>query len=54
MQFEGTVSAGDVFTLGGILLAIVTFAIQNRRELAVQKIELYHRLETGSIELFKF
>jgi hypothetical protein len=54
MQFEGTVSAGDIATLAGILIAVVTFAIQNRRELAVQKIELYHRLETGSIELFKF
>lgn len=54
MQFEGTVSAGDVATLAGILIAVITFAIQNRRELAVQKIELYHRLETGSIELFKF
>lgn len=54
MQFEASVSAGDLVTLAGILLAVVTFAIQNRRELAVQKIELYHRLETGSIELFKF
>lgn len=54
MQFEASISAGDLVTLCGILLAIVTFAIQNRRELAVQKVELYHRLETGSIELFKF
>lgn len=54
MQFEANVSAGDLFTLGGILLAVITFAIQNRRELVVQKVELYHRLETGSIELFKF
>jgi hypothetical protein len=54
MQFEATISAGDVGALIGLAVGIVTFAIQNRRELAVQKIELYHRLETGSIELFKF
>jgi hypothetical protein len=54
MQFEGSISAGDLVTFAGIVFAVVTFTIQNRRELDVQKVELYHRLETGSIELFKF
>jgi hypothetical protein len=54
MQFEGSISAGDLVTFLGIVFAVVTFTIQNRRELTVQKIELYHRLESASIELFKF
>jgi hypothetical protein len=54
MQFEAAISAGDLLTVAGLVIGIITFGMQNRRELAVQKIELYHRLETGSIELFKF
>ena len=54
MQFEGGVSVGDALTLLGIMVAGITFYFQNRREIGIQKIELYHRLESGSIELFKF
>lgn len=54
MQIEASVSWGDLATFFGLIIGTVTFAIQNRRELKVQKVELYHRLETGSIELFKF
>jgi len=52
--FEAKITIGDLLSFASIMFAAISLIVQGWRGIQVQQIELYQRLETNSMTVFKF